>query len=628
MALHITLVLVLATLRACHARLLLFWAVDSSRRTQDLVKKNVDHVKASGLGADVVLAHYEGSSSDWGREWYRRNVRHSVTGRGYKFHFLQELFKGDGKEWPDKYEYIWALDSDIDISGADLQRLLEIARATGSKIVGPTFMRGNTASLMENSGVRIAIGKDGQQEELWNEPNKLQIPNSGCDYRYADFVELTAPLVRTDALDTLLVQCQNCIGQKSDWGLDLMWCNWLSEKMGKNACALVDKTPVAHLDWMLAKVNNDFSSTLAEVKANYGKYIAKRITLACLHQETGSSANSSPTDMALPPPLTKVQNTSSMFNTKVESTVNESAVVTAKVASTAKKSAVATVPSSRKAVEKTGATPSPAAKATPPPAAKATSSHAAKATPSPAARATPSPAAKAPTFFVTSYDSAGRQKTASPKVNPNPRKVAAPAGKVKTVPSTTQKTMLRREDAPQSRKLNLTSQKAPLAQPHPVSENVHHMLAQVEKMLTEEVANLHSLEKAVNGKSKSQAAFHHMTKTTSDKARARRKNVGTSSLLQSGTAQATQMKEESKMQARINALEAQMAKDHKAAQATIQDQQKKLKDLEAQLDRENRADRFDELKASLQAEQQESLHLQGKVEVLEAQLRTALAAQR
>ncbi|CAJ1380437.1 unnamed protein product [Effrenium voratum] len=42
-------------------------------------------------------------------------------------------------KWEDDYEYIWALDSDIDFTGADLVSLFSLARASGSLIVGPTF---------------------------------------------------------------------------------------------------------------------------------------------------------------------------------------------------------------------------------------------------------------------------------------------------------------------------------------------------------------------------------------------------------------------------------------------------------------------------------------------------------
>ena len=43
--------------------------------------------------------------------------------------------------------YIWALDSDIDFTGADLISLFSLARASGSLIVGPTFEGGRINEL-------------------------------------------------------------------------------------------------------------------------------------------------------------------------------------------------------------------------------------------------------------------------------------------------------------------------------------------------------------------------------------------------------------------------------------------------------------------------------------------------
>jgi len=262
------------------------------------VKTNVEHVRSSEIEFDVTLAHYQGSRSDWNREWYDRNVHHSLTGRGYKFHFLQEAFKGDAAQFK-KYEYVWALDSDVDISQANLQQLLEIGRETGSRVVGPTFVRNShraAAYLLEDGEVRVESGSDisakKHQMELWklvNDPRSLQIPNAACDYRHTDFVELTAPLIRSDVLATLLLDCQDCIGRNSDWGLDMMWCNYLSEKTRSRACALIDKSPVVHLDWMLAKVNEQFFSSLQAVRAAYGKYFSHKKTLTCMHQTSGQS---------------------------------------------------------------------------------------------------------------------------------------------------------------------------------------------------------------------------------------------------------------------------------------------------------------------------------------------------
>ena len=111
----------------------------------------------------MILAHYRGSRKDWDHKWcaaasirvsralarYKQHVRHSLSGVGYKFHFLQppkeaplacslrRAYKAG--DWEKRYDYIWALDSDIDISQSDLLQFLKAAKEIGASIVGPTF---------------------------------------------------------------------------------------------------------------------------------------------------------------------------------------------------------------------------------------------------------------------------------------------------------------------------------------------------------------------------------------------------------------------------------------------------------------------------------------------------------
>jgi len=333
----------------------------------------------------------------------------------------------------------------------------------------------------------------------------------------------------------------------------MMWCNYLSEKTRSRACALIDKSPVVHLDWMLAKVNEQFFSSLQAVRAAYGKYFSHKKTLTCMHQTSGQS------------PVGHVawqrNDTGASRETKM--------------------------PDQHKDV--------------PPP--------------------------------------------QTVKVNKNSTKTAK-MDQERQTPATPKQGILRREvvhpqEANPTRKVA-----ARVMLQNPGSENLHEELPQLTVTRAARVA-------------KPLAALHDATRTISDKASLHRANVTDSSLLlalrgtatQKATAksslatkrssskaslamqvQVTALKEElaserakelSDMHAQIKELEGKMAKDHQENQAVIQEQQKKIKDYEAQVDKENRFDRMDELKASLDAERQDGFHLREKIENLEAQLRDA-----
>eukprot|EP00435_Cladocopium_sp_Y103_P009833 s1351_g2.t1 len=125
-------------------RLLLFWPVDGSYRTVKQVKKNLDYVKST-LGAgccDVFLAHYKGDAKLFGSEWYRQNVVGNLSGTGYKFKFMQAAYnKAQFEEpWETKYDFVWGLDSDVDLTGTNLTKLFRMVKQSNALIAGPTFV--------------------------------------------------------------------------------------------------------------------------------------------------------------------------------------------------------------------------------------------------------------------------------------------------------------------------------------------------------------------------------------------------------------------------------------------------------------------------------------------------------
>ncbi|OLP78858.1 hypothetical protein AK812_SmicGene40922 [Symbiodinium microadriaticum] len=228
-------------------RLLLFWPVDNSKRTVTQVKKNVHYIRSS-LGDDcchVMLAHYKGKPDDWGSQWYKDNVAGSYVGPGFKFKFMRDAYMkamNVEESWESKYEYVWGLDSDLDLTGTNLTKLLEMARLSNALIVGPTFV-GKGVNWVKPSGVRKkGSGKAAKHspkahkkhshpaakaekdkvtsQHVGVEPRaqcKLRAPRphkasslqeqAHQDYRHTDFVELTAPLLSPAALPIVFNQC-------------------------------------------------------------------------------------------------------------------------------------------------------------------------------------------------------------------------------------------------------------------------------------------------------------------------------------------------------------------------------------------------------------------------------------
>ncbi|CAJ1334114.1 unnamed protein product [Effrenium voratum] len=282
------------------AKLLLFWPVDNSKRTVTQVKKNLEHVKKS-LGAkccDVFLAHYRGAGLElWGHEWYRANVVGNFSGRGYKFKFMKDAYAkalAAEESWESKYEFVWGLDSDIDITGTNLTKMFSMARMSNALIVGPTFVgRGVNwvrphlgkhgkhpakakpkakphhqerahnhpvrSSLTQEEAAGLELGKTGERSEsaIWI----FERPSSSCDYRHTDFVELTAPLLTRTALPVVFNDCRSAARDATRLGSEIRGSRGLW--WGKSFCALLLKVPPFGFTLGLRRAGN-FTPRLAD----------------------------------------------------------------------------------------------------------------------------------------------------------------------------------------------------------------------------------------------------------------------------------------------------------------------------------------------------------------------------
>ena len=160
---------------------------------------------------------------------------------------------------------------------ADLVAVLQMARGKKeSAIVDPTLER-----FGEEHGVKLMKHSVTDGERMLRPLNDLQTPQEGCDYRHTDFVELTAPLLKSSVLKHILVDCKQCIHEQSDWGLDRMWCKYVYERSGQG-CGLVDKTPMIHLDTTTAVVSSAFHEAVNDVKAHYKRYWTSVKALDCV----------------------------------------------------------------------------------------------------------------------------------------------------------------------------------------------------------------------------------------------------------------------------------------------------------------------------------------------------------
>merc|ERR1719502_1943506 len=242
-------------------KILFYWAVDSDQATQDMVKANVAYAKAQGGPdcCDVMLSHYKGKPEDWGEEWYGQNVVNYHFGQGYKYHALKQLYNSEFcHKLDDIYEWVWALDSDIDIRQVDLKRLFALARESNSLIVSPTFTGNAGQWTTFNNLLEL---EDAETDSSAHQINVIGKPDEKCAFRHATYVEMTAPLLNGKVLAAFFQdgKCEHCIGDKAEWGLDRIWCSITKKTTGvEHPCAYLDETPVLHLDWHRAQVNNDF----------------------------------------------------------------------------------------------------------------------------------------------------------------------------------------------------------------------------------------------------------------------------------------------------------------------------------------------------------------------------------
>lgn len=240
--------------------LLLFAPVGDVHRGAPLWKENIKHVRntlKSPCTADVFLNHYDQEedawkkyTKKWGEGWYDENVQYSTTLKGYKFQVMQELMRDVDIH---KYDWVWAVDEDVNMTQTDVQRLLDLADESGSLITLPAFTQ---------------FGETPEEQTL---SYPMNAPTSGCSYRYAPVVEVIFPMFRPAALEQVLWKCDDCIGDKCVWGLDRLWCAFSARTLGHDrntACAIIDGAPVIHQNFKTLQGKYDDAKTDSQSTAD------------------------------------------------------------------------------------------------------------------------------------------------------------------------------------------------------------------------------------------------------------------------------------------------------------------------------------------------------------------------
>jgi len=252
------------------SKLSFFWAVSDDEKTKDEIMKNVAYIKETFTSEpyEVLLAHYKGSPASWDQDWYKANVAHSLTESGFKFHLLKSMWQNEAPT----FDYVWALDSDIDLTTTDLNKFMALVRKSKASLVSPTYSGPQTFT---NYGSLLESDMSDTRTML----NDLGRPDERYDYRLTNFVEMTAPMLSARAVEVLFKDCADCVMQDvpPEWGLDRVWCGLTKVHIYNDAaasCAYIDAQPVNHLDWKTAQVTEDFRSIDVYMEEHYPDFWA------------------------------------------------------------------------------------------------------------------------------------------------------------------------------------------------------------------------------------------------------------------------------------------------------------------------------------------------------------------
>jgi hypothetical protein len=223
-------------------KVLLYWASKFDEQIVDLVISNVNHLRAGGMACDVLLGHYDLQKDAWlqrNESWYNDNVRWGINAQGWKVHLFRTIYNdklAKGLNFDD-YDWVWLFDEDLDITTSNITTLFADAEATGSLIVGPSFIQKSATRPNETESPFYP----------------MNTPQSLSRFRYVPMIEVIMPMMRPCVLQYIFADDTFMAPQNHDWGMDHAWCSYISTKLSwtkETTCAILDDTgPIVHLNF-------------------------------------------------------------------------------------------------------------------------------------------------------------------------------------------------------------------------------------------------------------------------------------------------------------------------------------------------------------------------------------------
>lgn len=235
-------------------KLLFVSPVGGNQNSIEQTTLNVAHLRKTYPGSvDVLLFHYDHRRDLWmtaSPAWYRLNVQNSSQKAGRKFGLLRQFIAN--YSMIEQYEWVWAVDEDFDITAVDIPLMMRHANETGSYIVTPSvgFPKQKMKPTAKHDNMNWCYGGE--------DACVFQASHPECKYRHANFIELMLPMFRPTALWKILTECDHCIHEGSEWGLDLVWCNLIGKAFHMKrllSCAILDQVQAIKLNWHTLKKN-------------------------------------------------------------------------------------------------------------------------------------------------------------------------------------------------------------------------------------------------------------------------------------------------------------------------------------------------------------------------------------
>jgi len=196
-------------------RLLLFITVNSTRQSSVAgLLPSVRHLQLAGYNIFLAYDEIDQKLSD-------------PSSR--KMQMLWRHWKNYSTSWSKHFDYIWAIDEDISLVDVDLMGGLRLFQESDASMAAPTLVDYSPSSEAPF--------------------RRFQMPKENCKVRYTDYVEAVAPIFKISAISTIFHYFKEEIDTPSMMGIDLAWCNLLTERMAAKdhrACALLDSFSLIH----------------------------------------------------------------------------------------------------------------------------------------------------------------------------------------------------------------------------------------------------------------------------------------------------------------------------------------------------------------------------------------------